>query len=296
MVALVSQANAQTALNIAYTPTPGVAGLFIAQDKGIFKKHGLDVTFTVLPVNGTHPAALMSNSVQIAAPTPTTFLLGVEGGIDIVGIANCYITTKDAGSVYLLAGTGTGIATAADLAGKKVAVPSIRSILHVMLQYWIGENGGDYRSVEFVEIPFPSQADALRSKSVDAVITIDPFSGAILGAGTGTMVVDIGKTFPEHKTAVLFASTRQWAEANSETIAAFRAAMEEASQIGNTDVAVSRALIEKYMKLPPKIAATMSIPVMESKLTADDIKWWIDVMREQGLMTSEPDAKTLVVQ
>ena len=73
----------------------------VAEQEGIFKKHGIDGRFTVIPINPTIPAALLSESIQVGVPTPTTFLQAVDRGIDLVIIAGSSVNDPK--------GTGTGI-------------------------------------------------------------------------------------------------------------------------------------------------------------------------------------------
>uniref|UniRef100_UPI003100B101 hypothetical protein n=1 Tax=Neorhizobium sp. EC2-8 TaxID=3129230 RepID=UPI003100B101 len=75
-------AVAQTKVNIGCTATTDCASAAVALQEGIFKKNGLDVTMTLIGINSTIPAALLSNSLQIGGPTPPTFLQAVDGGLE----------------------------------------------------------------------------------------------------------------------------------------------------------------------------------------------------------------------
>src|SRR5204863_5837793 len=70
-----------------------------------------------------------------------------------------------------------------DLAGKRIAGPGVGSVMHVALIDWVKKDGGDPAGITGVEVPFPNMADQLKAGRVDAVEQLEPFVGAMLGAG-----------------------------------------------------------------------------------------------------------------
>jgi NitT/TauT family transport system substrate-binding protein len=84
-------AVAQQKITIGGTPNSGPATARVADTEGIFQKHGLEATYTLITINPSIPPALLAGSLQIGIPTPTTFLQAVDGGLDlvvIVGVAD----------------------------------------------------------------------------------------------------------------------------------------------------------------------------------------------------------------
>lgn len=63
-------AQAQTKVTIGYGPGSAWAGAWIAQDRGIFKKNGLDVNFSFISGGQVQAAALIADSVQIVGNNP----------------------------------------------------------------------------------------------------------------------------------------------------------------------------------------------------------------------------------
>ena len=62
---------------------------------------------------------------------------------------------------------------------------SIGAYLHVLFRKWLIEKGVDPKGVNFVEVTFPTMNDVLKSGSVDAVLTAEPFVARMTAAGTG---------------------------------------------------------------------------------------------------------------
>jgi NitT/TauT family transport system substrate-binding protein len=154
------------------------------------------------------------------------------------------------GLVAAVARNGVTINEAKDFVGKKVGAPGIGAFLHVLFVKWLIEKGVDPKSVNFVEVTFPTQSDALKSGAVDAVLTGEPLITRIKNAGTGTVaaryLLDLNRTDP----IIFYASTRAFAEAHPDVIKAFRASIDEAAAIVNSDRDKASESIAKFTKMP----------------------------------------------
>src|SRR4029077_18713874 len=63
----------------------------------------------------------------------------------------------------------------AELAGKRASVGLLNSINHIHFIEWMRRHGGDAKTVQLTEIPFPQMADALMQDRLDAVWAVEPF-------------------------------------------------------------------------------------------------------------------------
>jgi NitT/TauT family transport system substrate-binding protein len=130
-----SACRAQVAkITIGYPPATDFLAVYVAKDKGLFEKHNIDATVTRLPVVTNIPSAIVSGSVQIGMTTVPVLLQAVDGGLDFVVIAGAARHTKASPFISLLARNEVKIAKPEDLAGKKVGVPGINSVIDVMLR------------------------------------------------------------------------------------------------------------------------------------------------------------------
>ncbi|HEY1942068.1 MAG TPA: ABC transporter substrate-binding protein [Roseiarcus sp.] len=283
-------------LHVACTATTDCASAMVARDEGIFAKHGLDVDMTLIGINTNIPPAIVSNSIQIGGPTETVFLQAVDGGLDLVAIDGASVMDPVANSlIAAVARNGVVIKDAKDFVGKKVGAPGIGAFLHVLFRKWLIDNGVDPNKVNFVEVTFPTMSDALKSGAVDAVLTAEPFISRMQTAGTGTVAVryasELGRTEP----IISYVTTRSFAEQNPDAIKAFRASIEEAAAIVNSDREKASVSIAKFTHLPLEIVRLNRPGLSEPKLKAGDFAWWIDVMKQQGMLQSEIDASKLVL-
>ena len=291
---LVRRARAATAITLGYTATLGFNAAFIAKDRGFFDQHGLNVDLVLITLNSNIPGAMMGGSIQVGGPTPTVLLQANDGGLDLVVVAGCAGLDGNNRIDGLMARTGAGITRASDCLGRKIGVPGLNAYYHVLVRKWLAENGVDWHRVNFVETAFSQSADVLRSGSVDAVATGEPFSTRIVAEGIGTTFVPTTAMAPPNTSSIFYAATRDWVKANPGAVPAFRQALAEAIRFQAADPQGARASAGKFIKLPPDTLASISLPVLQGDVTADQIRFWIDIMAQQDMIQEKPDAAKLL--
>jgi NitT/TauT family transport system substrate-binding protein len=287
-------AAAETKLKMLYTAVGGFASAYVAQEAGFFKKRNIDMEFVLTQSSGNNPPALVSGSVQVAGPTMPTVLQANDAGLDIVVFAGgaVYPLTGD----VLVARPGSGIEKPTDLKGKTVGVPGLGALLHFMLRRSLKANGVDPNSVKYVEVGFAQAADALRSGQIDAYPAQAPFTSRILQSGAGYEVANWLKDTPDGTLTVVYAALRKWAVDNKDTIIALRESMREANAYSKTHVDELYAAVGKYTKLPPQVVASLPPPNLIVDVTPEQVKFWIDLAKEQGFIKGNPDPKSILYE
>lgn len=185
----------------------------VAVDEGIFKKHGLDVEMTLIGINSNIPAAILSGSIQIGGPTSTVFLQAVDGGLDLVAVAGATVMNPNSNAnITAFVRNGITIKEPKDFVGKKVGAPGLGAFLHVLFVKWLVEKGVDPKSVNFVEVTFPTMADIIKSGGVDVVLAAEPFITRMTNAGLGTIGARYAAELNRTEPIIFYAASRDWAE------------------------------------------------------------------------------------
>jgi NitT/TauT family transport system substrate-binding protein len=294
-LALACSAAAQTKIQIGCTATSDCASAMVAVDEGIFKKHGLEAEMTPIGINSNIPAAILSNSIQIGGPTSTVFLQAVDGGLDLVAIAGASVMNPTSnGNITAFVRNGITIKEPRDFVGKKVGAPGLNAFLHVLFVKWLVEKGVDPKSVNFVEVTFPTMSDIIKSGGVDAVLTAEPLVTRMTNAGLGSVgaryAVELGRTDP----IIFYATSRDWAEKNPAVVKKFRDAIAEAAAIVNSDREKASISIAKFTKQPLELVKSTPPNQSEPMLKPAQLAWWIDVMSSQKMLQSKLDTAKLV--
>ncbi len=287
-----------TKIVFGYTAVTDFASVFVAAEQGYFKKRSLDVELKFIPLNSTIPAAIQSDSLQIGGPTPSVFLQSVDGGLDHVVVAGGGVTSKTITGFGLVARAGSGIKSARDCIGKKIGVPGLGAFLHVTFRGWLKQSGVDYKKVSFIEASFPQHGDLLRGGSLDAVVTADPFMSRITDSGAGYVASYYSTFLPEGFHTIIYTAKREWVQKNPAATKAFREAVQEAATFMQQpkNSAAVRAAIGKYIKLPPEVLARVQISPPGPVVTEKQLAYWVDLMKDQEMLKTEPKLSQLIVK
>jgi NitT/TauT family transport system substrate-binding protein len=282
-------------IHVGYTAVGDFFPLFIAKEEGFFAKRGLDIEPVLVPLNPIIPQALMANSLQIGGATPSIFLQAVAGGIDLVAIAGDTVTgpvvNQNAG---VIARPDSNIKRPEDFIGKTVGVPGIGAFMHVLFRQWLATKGIDDGQVTFVEVAFFNMSDALRSGSVDAVLTGQPVLSRIVEAGTGRVAFHYIADLPPRQSVLLFASMRGWAERNATAARAFKEAIAEASQFARSNPDRARSHVGKYLQLPLPLREKVPIAETQPDISEAQLAWWVDILRKNDMLESSIDVGKLI--
>ena len=291
---LASAARADTTIRVGQTPAASLVASYIAQEQGFFTRRGLTVELQPIVLNSNIPAGIVAGSTDIGGTTTTVLLQAVDSGIDLVTVSGTNVTFKESKNSAIIARNEAGIAAPADFVGKKIGVPGLGALAHVSLRNWLMQHGVDYNKVNYVELSFPQQRDALQSGLVDAVVTVEPTYSRILAAGIGKDVGHAFDSLPPGTQTILYATTREWATAHRDAVRAFHEANEEGTRYALDHLDEARAAIAKYMKLPPDAANAVEMPRLSATVTVADLAVIADIMKQQGMLHAPIDAAKLL--
>lgn len=284
-------ADAAEKLTLLFAPTTGLMPSYIAKDQGIFEKHGLDVDLVLLTNQGAVIAALIGGSAQIVTPSALAVIQASDQGIDVVFVASSSMSpSKSRSGIFVK--NGSGIHTAQDLIGKKIGVPSLNTLIHVIARRWLELNGVDYTKVNFAEIGFQQMYDTLNAGIVDGVSAIDPYYGKL--QQIGYVVGNPDASLPPNTLTSVYASTRDWATSHKDTVAAFRTSLAEAIDFIDSHESEARASLAKYTKQPAAVVAVTPMPELQVTVHPEQVQFFIDLARHQGLIKSSPDAAQMI--
>jgi len=141
---------AQTRTNLAGSVTSEtMTVLWVARDRGLFKKHGLDMQFILMPRNPLAIAALLAGEIDAAIVGPGHVINAASSGVDVIGIAN--LKQKLA---YRFAARPE-IKKKEDLRGKRIAVSGPGSTSHLQALLALQDLSMDPAAakVAFITIP-----------------------------------------------------------------------------------------------------------------------------------------------
>ena len=295
LAALGGHADAQTKVVIGYTSLSDVGSNFVAKDQNFFAKHDLDVELKALRGGSVIVPGLVVGEIQIGTLAPPVFLQAIDGGIELAALTGLSVLTRGMKSAAVVARTGVEIKSPQDLVGKRTGVSGIGSISEVLYREWLREQGVDSKKITFVEVPFPSMRDLLRSGRVDVIIIPDPLLSQVVSAGIGYVVSYFFGELPEGAMQMINASTRAWAEKNAGVVVAYQRAIAEANAFIAANPDAAKDIIAKYLNLPEAVVRSSELPRFVTTLDPAQMQWWIDVLSRQDMLRTKLDPAKLAV-
>lgn len=296
LAALVSVATvqAQETVKVAFTPTAAAGGIFNAQAEGFFAKHGLKPSELLTQANGVGVvAAVQSGSAQFGSVAAGVFFGAIENGLDYVAVGCQSLFGPGTDVLAVIARNDVAIAKATDFEGKRVAVPGLHGGHHLAFLMWLKSNGADPKKITFLEVNHAQQADVLRGKSVDAVVTAEPNVVRITQANLGKVVSrlnDMKQNFPD----AFFMATRTWADAHPNEVIGFQQGLKDGVAFGVADFEKTSANTAQFLKQDVAIVKQAGKQHFCTTDVAKHINELNTVMMELGLAKKPMDAAKIV--
>jgi NitT/TauT family transport system substrate-binding protein len=271
-------AFAQRKLNVGYMKIGDLSPLFLALEKAFFKDAGLDINLASMVGGAAIMPALASGSINIGWSNVISIYQGHLQGFDFRFVANGAINKRDTNDVFgICVSPDSPIKSAKDLAGKTVAVNTLRNIMHAATAHWIDSNGGESAKVKWVEIPFPQMALALANKQVDAYGAVEPFvtvpvlnkQARLLGRQLGAMA--------ERLIIASYFGSEAWIGKNAAVVKSFVAALNRGIDAHNANPDEARAVLARHTGLKVELFKDMALPAFEKTILESDFQPMLDV-------------------
>lgn len=160
-------------LRVAVTATDGFTA-YVAQDTGMFRRAGLDVSIEMLGTGAAIASAVAGHTEDVGISNVVTLAQAHAKGLpfSLVAPGSMYLSTDPNTQFAVL--PQSAVRTAKDLNGQTVAAVSVAGIFRLAMDSWIDQNGGDSNQVKFVELPPAEQFPALQRGTIAAAAMIDP--------------------------------------------------------------------------------------------------------------------------
>jgi NitT/TauT family transport system substrate-binding protein len=291
-VAPVTQVSAQTGdqIILATAPNDSSGEAFYAADMGFFAKAGLNVK--VVPMNnaGAVAPAVISGSVTIGGLTVPSVAIAREKGVPITIIAPASIYSTAAPTSGIIVLKNSPLRKASDLNGKTIATRDLSNMSYYGANAWIDKNGGDSKSVHWIEISDTATTAAMQQGRVDAASVSEPALDDALH-GDGRMLGAVYDAIGDKFLIAVFFTTEDYAKAHPAVMRKFADAIIAAGKWANANHAASAKILEKYAGVP--IPPGYTRVTYAERLRAADAQPVLDMLAGYGVLKPSPHAADL---
>jgi ABC-type nitrate/sulfonate/bicarbonate transport system substrate-binding protein len=236
---------AQTKMTIATGVDPVFSAYYVAQQEGLFKKHGLDVRINTGPSGSAMVAFLVNGQIESAF------------GSEIAGVANhnldpnVVVVAQATRLVRWIAVVGRHVDTLDQLKGKKVGIArgSGGEVFWLAMIDKLKLNPADYT---VVNVEAPEMVAALERGNIDAYAVWEPWVTRGLAAIKNTKVLRTQEGILEQGVYVYM--NRGWIQKNPAPAEAFIRALVDATDLINHDRKRAAKDVSDFLKnLDPAI-------------------------------------------
>jgi NitT/TauT family transport system substrate-binding protein len=272
-------AHAQTKLRLGYLPIGEDTPKFVGHDKGVFRKHGLEIELVRFESGPDQGTALLGGSIQIGTVgTPGLIFTAIAGRPLLTFFDNGSNRMGPAGYEYytgLVTLDESPIKNFGDLKGKKVAVNVLKSNSEIQTvlqaERWNKEHPGTAvdinKDIQFVILPFGAMPAALQKGIVDVVSLIEPYTTQLSASRKMRVVAPVSYALPNWPIG-LGATRTDYARKNVATLRQFRAAWSEAVQWIRDNPDEAKSIMQKYTGVAPEVATKITLPTWSDDMKA----------------------------
>jgi len=283
-------ASAQTKMTIATGVDPVFSAYYVAQQEGLFKKHGLDVRINTGPSGSAMVSFLINGQIESAF------------GSEIAGVSNhnldpnVVVVAQATRLVRWIAIVGRNIDTLDQLKGKKIGVArgSGGEVFWLALIDKLKLNAADYT---VVNVEAPEMVAALERGNIDAYAVWEPWVTRGLAAVKNTKVLKDQENILEQ--GVYIYMNLGWIKKNPEQAEAFMRALVEATDIINKDRKRAAKDVSDFLKSldPPLVEQLMT--KLRFEMVLDDFTISLfrlaeTQLKQQGKLTKPLDLGAFV--
>ncbi|MGV9763616.1 MULTISPECIES: ABC transporter substrate-binding protein [Micromonospora] len=289
------KAGGPTKVKVGAIPIIDVAPLYLGREKGFFAEQNIEVEV----VNTTGGAAavpgVVSGEFDFAFGNVVSLIVAHSQNLPLKAIAEGNSSTgqqgKDFGGVVVP--KDSPIKTAADLAGKTVAVNNLKNIGDTTVRASIRKAGGDPSNVKFVELPFPDMPAAVTSKRVDAAWIVEPFFTVTQDQGARVIASNFVDAAPNLTIAAYF-TTEKTIQQKADLTKRFTAAIEKSLKYAQEHPDEARKVLLTYTKISPEAAEKITLPAWPTEINRESVQTLADMMLSDGLIKEKVDVSELL--
>jgi NitT/TauT family transport system substrate-binding protein len=287
-----SAAAGLTKVTLATLPVADSALVVLAEKQGIFQKNGIDVKLDIVQTGPATTSAVVSGAAQFSQSNYATLFQARSQGVPIEIVAEAANAAPHFS--YVVTTPDSPIKSPKDLSGKRIATSVIGGIGPVAIDYWLQQNGIDYKTIQWVQMPFQDMGAALQRHQVDAAWVVEPFSTQLTNVNHDKVVFDVFSGPTAGMPVAAYATSENYAKAHPEVVAAFRKSLEEAATVAVQNPSAIREILPSYTSLSPTLANQIALETYPQRTDVNEIKKVAEAMNATGFLKAGFDPASMV--
>lgn len=200
-------------IRVGSSPVLSSAGIYLADEKGFFKEQGLNVEITDVANSGAPMTLLLAKGeLEVGAGNLTSGLFNsVASGQGVKLVADKGHVEKSRDYIALIVRQdhidSGRYKTFKDLKGFKVGLTALDGVSQqIVMDKFLQKGGLTEKDIEYVKLSYPEMNAALKTKSLDATIQLEPFVAQAELGGFAKRISGSNEVNPNQQSAALMFS------------------------------------------------------------------------------------------
>jgi NitT/TauT family transport system substrate-binding protein len=297
LVGLALPARAQSGLvplKLITSPDDDATPVLYAQQAGLFRAAGLDVTVTAANSGAAVALAVVSGAADIGKSSLLSIITAHARGLPLIIVAPAGEYVSPRLIAAMVVARDSAVRTAADLSGRTIAVPALNDLGWVTTKLWIDENGGTSAAARFVEIPSAAAGAALDAGRIDAGTIIDPTLTSDLATGRYRVLANTLEAVAKRFLFSGWFANADRMNATSEPYARFARVLRNAAAYANAHHDQTVPMLAAFTGIEPQVIVKMNRATYGSTLTRIDVQPLIDAAARYGVIPSAFNGSAII--
>ncbi len=282
-------------LRLASSPADDTMPVIAAQQNGAFTRAGLDVQLTRAASGSAVAAAVAGGAVDIGKSSVVSVINARAKGLPFVWIASASVYNPASPDGGLIVPPTSPLKTAKDLNGKIIGVPALGDLNTIATRAWLDQNGGDSKTIQFVEIPIAAQLAALSEGRIAAGGIINPFLSEAITSGQARLFAPFYSAIANKFMLSGWFTTADFIAKHRDGIAKFQRIVETSSAWANAHHTETIPMLATWSGVTLDQAAHLTRMTVGTRIAAEDVQPVIDLLAKYGVLAKAFDAHEMIV-
>lgn len=278
--------DATTTIRVARIPVLDTLPLYVAQQEGLFEKHGVKVEIIPVASAPERDQLIAAGQADAMINEVLSTMFANKQSIQMQTVRYARTATETSPVFRILAAKDSGITSLAQLKGVAIGV-SDGTIIAYLTERLLQAEGFSAEDIQTTSVPSITDRMALLSSGqLKAAMLPDPLS--TLAVQQGAVVILEDSSHPDYSFSTL-TFRKAFLDANPSTVKNFLAAWEEAVQLINADGSRWTALLSEQNLVPAPLLKDFQVPpfatagVPSEEQFTDMLNW----AKEKGLLAQD---------
>jgi len=271
-----------TTVKVGIIPIAEVAQLYVGIDKGFFARHGIELDLVPMAGGAKILEVLGPNGVDIGFSNIVSLILFRSHDRPFLALGGGTYETPQNINHALLVPANSDVMTAADLAGKTIAVNTLKNIEDLMMRRFLESHNVNPDGVHFQAVPFPVMPTALARGDIDAIAVVEPFISIALKENNARILEHQYLALTDRAMVATYVTYEDWISENPRLVQEFLTAFLEATEYMNTHPGETRRIIGNFTNIEDQLLQEIGLPEMVAEIDVDMLDSLARDLHERG--------------